>query len=82
MTGKQMNFSIYIPDDLAQKLNTIAHIKHISRNLIVREALEEWMEAHTTQQWPTGFFDFRSVEEVPDFTSYRAELTQPKEEIF
>lgn len=76
-----MNFSIYIPDELAAKLNTIAAQKHVSKNHIVREALEEWIESHPHKKWPSDFFSFESASEVPDFKSYRSELKAPKDDI-
>jgi cAMP phosphodiesterase len=83
ITSKEvtMNFSIYIPDKLGAKLNTIAAQKHISKNYIVREALEDWLKAHPHKMWPSGFFSFEGLSEVPDFKSYRSELKDPKEDI-
>ena len=76
-----MNFSIYIPDELATKLNSIAAQKHVSKNYIVREALEEWLKAHPNKKWPSGFFSFEPINEAPDFKIYRSELKTPKEDI-
>lgn len=76
-----MNFSIYIPDELGTKLKIIAEQKHISKNYIMREALEEWLKAHPHKRWPFEFFSFEPVNETPDFKSYRSELQTPKEDI-
>lgn len=76
-----MNFSIYIPDELGTKLNTIAAQKHVSKNHIVREALEEWLKAHPHKKWPSDFFSFEPVNEIPDFKIYRSELKAPKEDV-
>ena len=75
-----MNLSIYLTPKLVSKLSLIAQKKHISKNSIVREALEEWLAHHyPNSNWPTNFFDFQAVKETPDFSSYRSELAPPKE---
>lgn len=78
-----MNLSVYLPEKLENKLSLIAQHRHASKNAIVREALEEWM-AHNypASNWPPHFFDFRAVEETPDFSSYRSDLAPAKEDIF
>lgn len=78
-----MNISIYLSQKLASKLSHVAHQQHSSKNAIVREALEEWFAHHyPASNWPSHFFDFQAVKEAPDFSSYRSELTPPKENIF
>lgn len=56
---------------------------HTSKNSIVREALEEWINRHNLHSsWPPHFFDFEPIKEVPHFSAYRKELIPPKENIF
>ena len=74
-----MHFSIYLPDDLAARLNILSQDRHINRSLLVRQALEEWIENQGSQNWPSDFFSFDPVEETPDFRTSRLELKEPKE---
>ena len=78
-----MNISIYLPKQLEAQLSLIARERHLSKNSIVRQALEEWIIQHSPHSsWPPHFFDFEPIKETPDFSSYRQELTPPKENIF
>lgn len=78
-----MNFSVYLPQKIANKLSLLAQQHHTSKNAIIREALEEWFTHHYPKsQWSSHFFDFAPIEDVPDFSSYRNELAPPKEDIF
>lgn len=78
-----MNISIYLPQKLASQLSSAVQQEHSSKNAIIREALEEWLERHhPTSTWPSHFFDFQAVKEAPDFSETRAELLSPKEDIF
>lgn len=47
---------------------------HRTRNSIINEALEEWMNKHSKAKWPENFFDFSPIKEVPDFKSFRKDL--------
>lgn len=78
-----MNLSIYLPQKLVSKLSLVAQHHHLSKNAIVREALEDWLTHHyPPSNWPPHFFDFEAIKEAPDFSSYRHELSPPKEDIF
>lgn len=78
-----MNMSIYLPKQLESKLSLISQQLHISKNSIVREALEDWMVRHSPpSKWRPHFFDFEPIKESPNFESYREELLPPKEDIF
>lgn len=77
-----MNISIYLPQKLANKLSMVAAQEHSSKNAIVREALDQWLSQHyPASAWPPRFFDFQAVEEAPDFSLTRNELSPPKEDI-
>lgn len=78
-----MNLSIYLPQKLASELSLIAEQQQLSKNAIVKEALVEWISQHYPRSsWPLHFFDFEPVKETPDFSIYRKELSDPKEDIF
>jgi hypothetical protein len=69
-----MNFNVYLKKENGKRVTQIAKTLHRSRNSIVNEALEEWLEKHTKTKWPEGFFDFSPIEDVPDFNSLRKDL--------
>lgn len=47
--------TIHIPDDILKRIDAIAHRRRISRNRLVREALEE-VVARDAGEWPDSFF--------------------------
>lgn len=69
-----MNFNIYLNKGTGERITRIAKASHRSRNSIINEALEEWMEKHAKARWPKDFFNFTPMEDVPDFKSFRDEL--------
>ncbi len=69
-----MNFNVYVNKENGKRITQIAKSLHRSRNSIVNEALEEWLERHTKTKWPKAFFGFSSIEDVPDFESLRKDL--------
>lgn len=69
-----MNFNVYVNRGMGEKITKVAKKMHRSRNSIVTEALEEWIDAHTPAQWPKNFFDFSPIKNVPDFKELRNEL--------
>lgn len=76
----QMNFNVYVNKNTGDRVAKMAKTLHRSRNSIVNEALEEWLNKHTPSRWPKGFFDFDSVEDVPDFKALRRDLNPIKED--
>lgn len=50
-----MNFNIYVKKDVGQRITEIAKNSHRSRNSIINEALEEWLNQHTPSKWPDNF---------------------------
>jgi len=75
-----MNFNIYVKKDLGIKITATAKALHKSRNAIINEALEEWLNKHSQSSWPEGFFDFSPIEEVPDFKALRKDLGKVSED--
>lgn len=70
-----MKLNIYLKEETRNKINKAAKKLHRSRNSIINEALDEWLEKHFPSQWPQGFFDFEPITDVPDFKEFRKELT-------
>lgn len=79
-----MNINIYIENNLGNQLTGIAKTLHKARNAIIREAIQEWIVHHKTQQWPPCIRNFKGLREkkIPRFESYRDELTEPKSDPF
>lgn len=69
-----MNFNIYLKEEMGNKITRVAKKLHRSRNSIINEAVEEWLENHFPSQWPKGFFDFDPITDIPDFKELRKEL--------
>lgn len=69
-----MNFNVYVNKKMGERISKVAKSSHRSRNSIITEALEEWLNNHTYSQWPKNFFDFNPVEDVPDFEASRNDL--------
>lgn len=75
-----MNFNVYVNKKIGDRVKKVAKSMHRSRNSIVTEALQEWLEHHTSKSWPKNFFDFQAAEDVPNFKSYRDDLKPPSED--
>lgn len=75
-----MNFSVYFDEQLTLTLDKVAKKMKRSRNSIIKEAVEEWVNLHLVQKWPNDFFDFEPVTDVPNFKAYRKELKSAKED--
>lgn len=71
-----MNFNLYLKKEMGSKVTQAAKKLHRSRNSIINEAVEEWLDKHNDSQWPKGFFDFEPIHDVPDFKELRKDLTQ------
>ena len=75
-----MNFNVYVNKQTEKRVAKMAKVLHRSRNSIINEALEEWLNTHTSSRWPKGFFDFDPVEDVPNFKQLRVDLKLIKED--
>ena len=77
-----MHFQVYLPDREGEFLNNIVKNSNIKRNDLVRRAIKEWAINHNNLQWDQNTFNFESLENIPEFSSYRNELKSPSEAIF
>lgn len=75
-----MNFSIYVSKELAAKMTKFAKMSHRSRNSIITEALEEWLNMHTPSQWPKNFFDFEPLGKTANFDQFREDFKNISED--
>ena len=60
-----MNFNVYVKEEMGRRISKAARKFHRSRNSIINEALEEWLNRYESNQWPKGFFDLRQSQTVP-----------------
>jgi hypothetical protein len=74
-----MNFSLHLSDDLVRHLSAMAKATGQSRNALIRQAVEEWLERQTRRQWPEEVSGFSGFPEVVPFEQARAELLPPEE---
>lgn len=77
-----MNVNIYLEDELAKQLDELAKITGRSRNMLIREAVRDWIKYHNTKQWPKAVLNFKGCKDMPPFESLRNELIAPKEDPF
>lgn len=77
-----MNFNIYIDDKVGIKLNKLAKTSGKTRNALIREAIEEWVNHQINPQWSEKILSFKGLKDMPSFESYRSELNEPKDDPF
>ena len=68
-----MNFTVYVQDEVGIKLDLLAKTENRSRNTLVREALEAYLNKKGSCEWPKAVLEFQGVD-IPDFESFRSEL--------
>lgn len=74
-----MNFSIYLKDDLAQKLQIIAEREQVSRNNLIKEAIEGLVNEREASNWGEEILNWQGC---PDFEqSDNDDLIPPTESI-
>ncbi|MEM9274666.1 MAG: ribbon-helix-helix domain-containing protein [Cyanobacteria bacterium P01_F01_bin.143] len=74
-----MNFNIYIEDPLGNRLEESVKKSGKSRNEIIQEAIQLWLERQQKSQWPQSILDWQGVSDAIKFESYREELLPPGE---
>ena len=75
-----MNFNIYLKEEIGNRVTKAAKKLHRSRNSIINEAVEKWVDAYYPSQWPKDFFNFEPIDDIPDFKELRKDLTLPIKE--
>lgn len=74
-----MNFTIYLKDELAQKLQRIAKREQSSRNNLITEAVERLVAEREASTWGEEVLNWQGC---PDFElSNNDDLVPPKEVI-
>lgn len=70
-----MNVNVYLENGLAHQVSHLAKQLHKSRNAVIREALQEWVQRFQGKQWPVSILDFKGVKgDFTAFEDYRKEL--------
>lgn len=77
-----MNFNIYVDDKIGMKLNKLAKSSGKTRNALIREAIEEWINQQTNPRWPNAILSFSGIKDFPSFESHRKNLNEPTEDPF
>lgn len=75
-----MNVNIYLEDTLYKQLSSFSKKMHLNRNLIIRIALKEWLQAHAKKDWPQDFFNMEGCEDFPSAEELRKGLKEPPED--
>ena len=75
-----MNFSVYLKDELAAKLEAIAKRENVSRNNLIKEAVERLVCDHEASCWNEEILNWQGCSEfeLPN----KEDLIAPSEEIF
>ncbi len=77
-----MSFHVYVEPELERKIEDLCKKTGRKRNAIVREALKEFVEKHSTQAWPDAVFDFKPNSKLARFESFRGDLLPERDNIF
>jgi hypothetical protein len=75
-----MNVNVYLEDTLAHQLGRYAKSIHKPRNMIIREAVKEWLAHHEMKKWPKSILNFKGYPDFPAFESLRSDLHPSKED--
>ena len=75
-----MNFNIYLDDEAGKRLTHLAQQCGKSRNALIREAADAWLERSARKGWPDEVESFQGDPETPAFEAYREHLPTPKDD--
>jgi predicted transcriptional regulator len=78
-----MNFNVYLDDALGEALAHLAEHQKVSRNALIRKAVQALVERETHPPgWPVAVQDWQGVADFPAFESYRTGLKDPQSDPF
>ncbi len=72
-----MNVNIYLEENLYKRLSGYSKKTHLTRNMIIRRAIDEWLKNHEKKEWPEHFFDFEGDPNFPTEKELRKGLLAP-----
>ena len=78
-----MNFNIYLDSEMGAALKRLAKRKKITRNALIRQAVEHLLEkeAHS-QEWSEAVLQWQGDPKFLPFESHRAKLAEPAQDPF
>ena len=74
-----MNFSVYLNDELVERLNQTARESGKTRNALIREAVGEWLNRRRPAKWPTEVMNFQGIRGIKRFEEDRKNLKPPRQ---
>ena len=73
-----MNFNIYLNTNLGAALARLAKRRKVTRNALIREAVEDLLEKEShSQSWSEAVLTWQGAPDVPPFESHRSKLKDP-----
>jgi predicted transcriptional regulator len=73
-----MNFNIYIDSALGAALQRLAKRRKMTRNALIRRAVEELLAKETrSQEWSEAVLLWQGDRDFAPFESHRAKLVEP-----
>lgn len=78
-----MNFNIYLDSTIEAALRRLAKRRKLTRNALIRQAVEELLEKETrSQEWSEEVLQWQGDPEFVPFESHRAKLSDPAQDPF
>jgi hypothetical protein len=72
-----MHFNIYLDDQTGRELAAAAQETGETRNALIRQAVQEWLDRHGKTEWPEAVRGFEGLPEMPPFEENRIQLKPP-----
>jgi hypothetical protein len=73
-----MNFNVYIDKATVVRLERLARARRVSRNALIREAVEQLLDRAPGAGWPKAVLDFEGIAGVTPFEASRRKLRSPR----
>ena len=78
-----MNFNIYLDSEIGAALKRLAKRRKLTRNALIRKAVEELLEKEThSQRWSETVLQWQGDPKFAPFESHRAKLAEPAQDPF
>ena len=78
-----MNFNIYLDSEIGAALKRSAKRRKLTRNALIRKAVEELLEKEThSQEWSEAVLQWQGDPKFAPFESHRAKLAEPTQDPF
>lgn len=72
-----MNFNIYLDSQLGAALRRLAKRRKLTRNALIRKAVEELLEKEThSEEWSEAVLQWQGDPKFTPFESHRAKLAE------